>query len=110
MHCCTQAGDLLAYGVHGRDWSWLRVPHCQLSPHQSCSYPQGSTAGSPKKEESQKEVLESARVFSQPWLSGHPTERGEEGPTRWDGAGGREHMILPGSCSPVAHAGNTCGD
>ncbi|XP_054130870.1 dual specificity protein phosphatase 15 [Melozone crissalis] len=37
---------------------------------------QGSTAGSPKKEESKKDVLESAHVSPQPWLSGHPTERG----------------------------------
>ncbi|KAM7005168.1 interferon regulatory factor 4-like [Passerculus sandwichensis] len=37
---------------------------------------QGSTAGSPKKEESQKDMLESAHVSPQPWLSGHPTERG----------------------------------
>ncbi|XP_054372660.1 dual specificity protein phosphatase 15 [Molothrus ater] len=37
---------------------------------------QGSTAGSPKKEESQKDMLERAHVSPQPWLSGHPTERG----------------------------------
>ncbi|CAN8191204.1 unnamed protein product [Coccothraustes coccothraustes] len=37
---------------------------------------QGSTAGSPKKEESQKDMLDSAHVSPQPWLSGHPTERG----------------------------------
>ncbi|XP_071302629.1 dual specificity protein phosphatase 15 [Agelaius tricolor] len=36
----------------------------------------GSTAGSPKKEESQKDMLERAHVSPQPWLSGHPTERG----------------------------------
>ncbi|XP_014745631.1 PREDICTED: interferon regulatory factor 4-like isoform X1 [Sturnus vulgaris] len=36
----------------------------------------GSTAGSPKKEECQKDMLESAHVSPQPWLSGHPTERG----------------------------------
>ncbi|NXS05171.1 IRF4 factor, partial [Oxylabes madagascariensis] len=41
-----------------------------------CSYPQGSTAGSPKKEESQKDTLEGAHVSPQPWLSGHPSERG----------------------------------
>ncbi|NXK65736.1 IRF4 factor, partial [Sylvietta virens] len=49
------------------------MPHC---PHQTCSNPQGSTAGSPKKEESQKDVLESAHLSAQPWLSGHSTERG----------------------------------
>ncbi|NXA02407.1 IRF4 factor, partial [Nesospiza acunhae] len=42
----------------------------------TCSYPQGSTAGSPKQEESQKDVLESALLSPQPWLSGHPTKRG----------------------------------
>ncbi|XP_038015322.1 dual specificity protein phosphatase 15 [Motacilla alba alba] len=36
----------------------------------------GGPAGSPKKEESQKDMLESAHVSPQPWLSGHPTERG----------------------------------
>ncbi|XP_041252042.1 dual specificity protein phosphatase 15 [Onychostruthus taczanowskii] len=36
----------------------------------------GSTARSPKKEESQKDVLESAQVSPQPRISGHPTERG----------------------------------
>ncbi|XP_066055325.1 dual specificity protein phosphatase 15 [Chamaea fasciata] len=36
----------------------------------------GSTAGSPKKEEGQKDVLESAHVSPQPRLYGHPTERG----------------------------------
>ncbi|NXR23489.1 IRF4 factor, partial [Cinclus mexicanus] len=41
-----------------------------------CSCLQGSTAGSPKKEESQKDMLESAHVSPQPWLSGHHTERG----------------------------------
>ncbi|NWY45151.1 IRF4 factor, partial [Sylvia atricapilla] len=47
-----------------------------LPPHQNCPYPQGSTAGSPKKEEKRKDVLESAHVSPQPRLSGHPTERG----------------------------------
>ncbi|NXM83793.1 IRF4 factor, partial [Oenanthe oenanthe] len=42
----------------------------------TCSYPQGSTAGSPKKEESQKDMLENAHVSPQPRLSGHPTQRG----------------------------------
>ncbi|XP_068064392.1 dual specificity protein phosphatase 15 [Anomalospiza imberbis] len=36
----------------------------------------GSTAGSPKKEESQKDMLESVHVSPQPWVSGHPSERG----------------------------------
>lgn len=93
--CQTQAGDLL---VHGRGRSWLRIPCCQLSPRQSCSYPQGSTVGSPKKEESQKDMLETAHVSPQPRPSAYPTERGEEGPSRWDRAGGREHTLLPGSC------------
>ncbi|NWX37406.1 IRF4 factor, partial [Notiomystis cincta] len=42
----------------------------------TCSYPQGSTVGSPKKEERQKDTLETAHMFQQPRLSGHPTERG----------------------------------
>ncbi|TRZ20815.1 hypothetical protein HGM15179_006293 [Zosterops borbonicus] len=37
---------------------------------------QGSSAGSPKKEESQKDLLQSAHWSPQPRLSGHPTERG----------------------------------
>ncbi|NXU90957.1 IRF4 factor, partial [Xiphorhynchus elegans] len=40
------------------------------------SYPQGSTAGSPKKEESQKDTLETDHGSLQPLLSAHPTERG----------------------------------
>uniref|UniRef100_A0A8C5TVA9 IRF tryptophan pentad repeat domain-containing protein n=1 Tax=Malurus cyaneus samueli TaxID=2593467 RepID=A0A8C5TVA9_9PASS len=37
---------------------------------------QGSRTGSPKKEESQKDTLETAHVSPQPRLSAHPTERG----------------------------------
>ncbi|KFW77732.1 Interferon regulatory factor 4, partial [Manacus vitellinus] len=40
------------------------------------SYPQGSTAGSLKKEESQKDTLETDHGSPQPLLSAHPTERG----------------------------------
>ncbi|NXS24591.1 IRF4 factor, partial [Mystacornis crossleyi] len=42
----------------------------------TCSYPQGSTTGSPKKEESQKDTLETAHMSPQPRLSAHLTERG----------------------------------
>ncbi|NWS15886.1 IRF4 factor, partial [Pachyramphus minor] len=39
-------------------------------------YPQGSTAGSPKKEESHKDTLETDHGSPQPLRSAHPTERG----------------------------------
>ncbi|NWI49136.1 IRF4 factor, partial [Calyptomena viridis] len=41
-----------------------------------CSYPQGGTTGSLKKEKSQKDMLETSHVSPQPLLPAHPTEQG----------------------------------
>ncbi|XP_027553374.1 dual specificity protein phosphatase 15 [Neopelma chrysocephalum] len=59
---------------------------------------QGSTAGSPKKEESQKDTLEADHRSPQPLLSAHPTERGQE--NTWESSRTTAHIPLPPHLCP----------
>ncbi|XP_050169662.1 interferon regulatory factor 4-like isoform X1 [Myiozetetes cayanensis] len=59
---------------------------------------QGSTVGSLKKEESQKDTLETDHGSPQPLHSAHPTERGQE--STWESLRTTAHVPLPSRLYP----------
>ncbi|XP_017678064.1 PREDICTED: dual specificity protein phosphatase 15 [Lepidothrix coronata] len=63
---------------------------------------QGSTTGSPKKEESQKDTLETDHGPPQPLLSARPTERGQE--STWESSRTTAHgPLLPHLCPGLGY-------